>query len=137
VVAMGHLPFDRAVPDCAAGQDCGLKLAATDASQAVQPTVKHVIGPYGGCLTLADLPSSATKRWVPARKAEVVAAVRGGLLSEQEACSRYALNFDEFQSWQQCVDRFGLAGLRTTRSRSYLRKLARLEGQLGSTRRSG
>ena len=31
------------------------------------------------------------------RKAEVVAAVRGGLLSLEEACSRYALNSDEFR----------------------------------------
>jgi uncharacterized protein DUF1153 len=40
-------------------------------------------------LTIADLPSPGTKRWVPMRKAVVVAAVRGGLLSLEEACSRY------------------------------------------------
>jgi len=34
------------------------------------------------------------------RKAEVVAAVRGGLLSLEEACSRYTLTVDEFLSWQ-------------------------------------
>jgi Protein of unknown function (DUF1153) len=51
----------------------------------------HIIGPDGRRLTLADLPS----RWVIRRKAEVVAAVRGGLLSLQEACSRYALNLEE------------------------------------------
>jgi hypothetical protein len=35
-----------------------------------QPTVKHVIGPCGDRLTLADLPLPDTKRWVirPRRK---------------------------------------------------------------------
>ena len=37
---------------------------------------------------LATLPPPGTKRWVIRRKAEVVAAVRGGLLSLEEACSR-------------------------------------------------
>ena len=60
----------------------------------------YVIGPDGSPLTIADLPPPGTKRWVPRRKAEVVAAVRGGLLSFQEACSRYSLTVDEFRSWQ-------------------------------------
>src|SRR6266849_212609 len=81
---------------------------------------KHVIGPDGRCLTIADLPSPGTKRWVIRRKAEVVAAVRGGLLSLEQACSRYALNFEEFRSWERCIDRFGVKGLRTTRTQFYL-----------------
>ncbi len=89
--------------------------------------IKHVIGPDGRRLTLADLPSSDTKRWVMRRKAEVVAAVRGGLLSLEEACSRYALNYDEFLSWQYCIDRYGLAGLRTTRTQYYITSVARLK----------
>ena len=55
------------------------------------------------------------KRWVIRRKAQVVAAVRGGLLSLEEACSRYTLTVDEFLSWQSSIDQYGLAGLRTTR----------------------
>ena len=70
--------------------------------------VKQAIGPDGRHLTCADLPSPDTKRWVIRRKAEVVAAVRGGLLSLEEACSRYALNSDEFLRWQHYIDRFGL-----------------------------
>ena len=50
--------------------------------------VSYVIGPDGSPLTLADLPPPNTKRWVIRRKAEVVAAVRGGLLSLDEACKR-------------------------------------------------
>jgi hypothetical protein len=81
---------------------------------------KHVIGPDGRRLTVDDLPSPDTKRWVVRRKAEVVAAVRGGLLSLEQACSRYALNFEEFRSWQRCIDYFGVEGLRTTRTQFYL-----------------
>ena len=47
---------------------------------------KYVIGPTGAPLTLADLPPAETQRWVIRRKGEVVAAVRGGLLSLDEAC---------------------------------------------------
>src|SRR5215468_5840731 len=39
------------------------------------------------------------KRWVIRRKAEVVAAVRDGLLTLEEACSRYMLTVEEFLSW--------------------------------------
>ena len=80
---------------------------------------KFVIGPDGSPLTVADLPPTTTKRWVIRRKAEVVAAVRGGLLSLDEACSRYTLTVDEFLSWQSSFDQYGLAGLRTTRLQQY------------------
>jgi hypothetical protein len=80
---------------------------------------KHVISPDGSSLTVADLPAPGTKRWVVRRKAQVVAAVRGGLLSLEEACSRYTLSVDEFMSWQSSIDRHGLAGLRTTRLQEY------------------
>jgi Protein of unknown function (DUF1153) len=83
------------------------------------PRVKYVIGPDGSQLTIADLPAPGTKRWVIRRKAEVVAAVRGGLLSLEEACSRYMLTVEEFLAWQRSIDRHGLAGLRTTRIQQY------------------
>lgn len=73
-----------------------------------------VIGPDGGRLRLSDLPPPNTRRWVIRRKAEVVTAVRGGLLTLEEALSRYALTQEEFDSWQAAFDRHGLAGLRTT-----------------------
>lgn len=80
---------------------------------------KYVTGPDGSPLTIADLPSSNTGRWVVRRKAEVVAAVRGGLLSLHEACARYRLTVDEFLSWQATVDQHGLPGLRATRIQQY------------------
>jgi hypothetical protein len=83
------------------------------------PKVRQVVGPDGSPLTIADLPLPDTKRWVIRRKAEVVAAVRGGLLSIEEACRTYALTLDEFLAWQNAVDRFGLPGLRITRIQRY------------------
>ncbi len=80
---------------------------------------KYVIGPTGAPLTLSDLPPPETQRWVIRRKAEVVAAVRGGLLTLDEACTRYSLTNEEFLAWQQSIDRYGLPGLRTTRIQQY------------------
>ena len=81
--------------------------------------VRYVIGPDGAPVTMADLPPRDTKRWVIRRKAVLVAAVRGGLLSLEEACERYTLTVDEFLSWQRAVDRYGLPGLRATRVQDY------------------
>lgn len=53
------------------------------------------------------------------RKAVVVFAVRGGLISLEEACERYTLSADEFLSWQRSLDEHGLPGLRATRIQEY------------------
>jgi hypothetical protein len=66
-----------------------------------------------------DLPSPNTKRWVVRRKAVVVAAVRSGALSLQEACRRYNLSVEEFLAWQRSIDRYGVPGLRVTRLQIY------------------
>nr|WP_202389973.1 DUF1153 domain-containing protein [Parapontixanthobacter aurantiacus] len=79
----------------------------------------QVIGPLGEPLTLADLPPASTKRWVVRRKAEVVAAVNGGLLTVDEVLERYTLTLEEFASWQRAVDRSGMQGLRVTRIQHY------------------
>ena len=81
--------------------------------------VRRVLAPDGSVLTLADLPPPDAQRWVASRKAIVVAAVRGGLLSMSEACARYRLTTEEFLNWQTQVDRNGLQGLRTTRIQEY------------------
>jgi hypothetical protein len=96
-----------------------LVLSERNMTEFMRPRVKYVIGPDGSPLTIADLPPPDTRRWVIRRKAEVVAAVRGGLLSLEEACSRYTLTVDEFLSWQSSIDQHGLAGLRTTRIQQY------------------
>jgi hypothetical protein len=79
----------------------------------------QVIGPLGEPLTLDSLPPPSTTRWVVRRKAEVVAAVNGGLLTVDEACARYTLSLEEFASWQRAVDRSGMPGLRVTRIQHY------------------
>jgi len=79
----------------------------------------QVIGPLGEPLTLADLPPPQTQRWVVRRKAEVVAAVNGGLLSVDDVLERYGLTLEEFASWQRAVDRSGMQGLRVTRIQHY------------------
>jgi len=78
-----------------------------------------VRGPEGMPITLDDLPPPGTKRWVIRRKAEVVAGVRAGLLSLEEACQRYTLSVEEFLSWQRLIDKHGLRGLRVTRLQDY------------------
>ena len=80
---------------------------------------RYVIGPTGAALTLADLPPPETERWVIRRKAEVVAAVRGGLLSLDDACERYRLTSEEFLAWQKSIEQYGMQGLRTTRIQQY------------------
>ena len=80
-----------------------------------------VIGPAGKPLSIDDLPPPETERWVIRRKAEVVAAVRAGLLSLEDACERYRLSVEEFLSWQRLIDRHGMRGLRTTRLQQYRR----------------
>ena len=80
---------------------------------------RFAIGPDGGLMTQSDLPPLNTKRWVTRRKAQVVAAVQGGLLTLSEACSRYALTVEEFLSWQHAIERHGMAGLRATRVQEY------------------
>ena len=86
-------------------------------NQKIRPA--QVIGPLGEPLTIADLPSPSTKRWVVRRKAEVVAAVNGGLLSVDEVCARYGLTVEEFAGWQRAIDRSGMPGLRVTRIQHY------------------
>jgi Protein of unknown function (DUF1153) len=66
-----------------------------------------------------ELPPADTKRWVIRRKAVVVAAVRSGVLTLEEACQRYKLSIEEFLSWQRLIDSHGLAGLRVTRLQDY------------------
>ena len=68
---------------------------------------------------LDKLPSPKTRRWVMRRKAQVVTAVRNGVLSLPEACERYHLSEEEFSSWASLLDSHGIHGLRATRIQEY------------------
>ena len=82
----------------------------------------QVVGPLGEPLTLDTLPPPGTTRWVVRRKAEVGAAVNGGMLTFDEVCQRYGLTIEEFAGWKRAVDRDGLHGLRVTRIQHYREK---------------
>lgn len=77
-------------------------------------SVPYVIGPDGERMTLTDLPPASTQRWVPRRKARVVAAVEGGLITQEEATSLYSISDEEFDIWRQTLSRHGMRGLRVT-----------------------
>lgn len=85
----------------------------------------YVIGPDGKALTLAMLPGVGERRWVVQRKAQVVAAVNGGLLTLEDALLRFDLTIDEYAGWARAVERSGLAGLRVTQSQRYRAKYER------------
>ena len=68
---------------------------------------------------LERLPSPDTKRWVVRRKAQVVAAIKNGILSVEEALNRYAISEEELRSWMVLLDNHGVRGLRTTRLQEY------------------
>ncbi len=71
---------------------------------------RWTIGPLGEKLIRANLPPRGSTRWVPRRKAEVVAAVDGELLTLGEACDRYGITLEEFSSWQLAVECSGMLG---------------------------
>ena len=85
-----------------------------------------IVGPIA---SLDSLPSPDTKCWVIRRKAEVVAAVRAGVISLEEACRRYTLSIEEFLSWQRLVESHGLPGLRVTRLQDYREQGREPEGE--------
>ena len=80
------------------------------------PKAKYVVRRDGSLLTLGDLPSAKTTRWVISRKTIVVDAVRGGLISMEDACWRYSLTLEEFSAWQTAIDRRRLQALSECRS---------------------
>ena len=78
-----------------------------------------VLHPKGHPITVADLPPAGLRRWTAMRKAEVVACIRAGLISIEQACERYRLSEDELLSWRGSRNEHGVAGLRTTHVQKY------------------
>ena len=71
----------------------------------------YAVGPNGFALTLATLPPFKGTRWVARRKAEIVIAVGGGIITLAEACERYAISRDEFLEWERALTQKGTLGL--------------------------
>jgi len=80
-------------------------------SRAALPRLKYTVL-RGKVITLTDLPEGKNVRWVKSRKQIVVAAVRAGLLTAADACARYQLSAEEFESWNQAFSLEGLPGER-------------------------
>jgi transposase-like protein len=71
-------------------------------------------------------------RWVPRRKAMVIAALREGEITVEEICRLYSLSRDELMSWISAFERYGAPGLRSTRVQIY----RQLESATGRRNRS-
>ena len=91
-----------------------------DASKILQFPLNNIIEQSAPRVPqMDDLPPPNTTRWVPRRKAAVVAAVRSGKITMEEALRRYQLSEEEFLSWQRAFEAHGPAGLRATRVQQY------------------
>ena len=56
-------------------------------------------------------PAGSTTRWSAQRKAVVLIAIRGGMISLPEACARYSVSQEELSEWRRAFERHGIAGL--------------------------
>lgn len=65
----------------------------------------------GSILSQADLPKP-DMRWSARRKAVVVAAVKGGLVSKADAMARYDMSEEEFNAWEEAFARNGTNALK-------------------------
>ena len=75
--------------------------------------------PDGTVMTLADLPSKTTRRWVASRKAAVVRGVLYGLITQAAAQERYSLSDEEFAAWVRAVSEHGEEALKATSLQKY------------------
>lgn len=80
---------------------------------------KVVKGPDNVPISALDLPTSSEKRWTPRKKAIVLCAIKGGLLSSQVACARYSMTDDELLIWKTNYAQHGLDGLKSSRTQLY------------------
>jgi hypothetical protein len=109
----------RASADALGERAAKAAIGETSGARADSVRPQEVPGPLGKPMTLESLPPPDTRRWVVRRKAEVIAAIRGGLLTAAEACARYRLSPEELELWQESIDRAGVPGLRVTRIQLY------------------
>jgi len=58
-------------------------------------------------------------RWLPRRKAAVLAAIDDGALSAAQAQQLYELSREELDSWRRDFAAHGVPGLRLTRLQAY------------------
>jgi hypothetical protein len=61
--------------------------------------VHNIVAKPASRLTLGDLPPRGAMYWTDRQKADVVTAVRGGLLTFAQASEWYMLSAEEFITW--------------------------------------
>ena len=69
----------------------------------------------GRLLCQTDLPPTNTQRWVASKKEVVVQAIAHGLISREDALSRYSLSEEELLGWETSFLMRGKEGLKVTR----------------------
>jgi len=77
---------------------------------------------YTHITDVTQLPPPNTQRWVKSRKLAVVKAIESGVLSDEDACTRYNLSPEELDSWKMALRRYGPGALRTTHINRYRRQ---------------
>ncbi len=73
----------------------------------------------GATLTPSDLPPSNTVRWTIARKVNVVRAIDAGMITEDDAATRYKLSAEELAGWKEAIEKTGPQALRVTHLHEY------------------
>ena len=91
--------------------------------------------PNGQQMTRADLPPADTTRWVASRKACVLRAIATGLISRDEALSRWDLSAEELDTWLAKASRYGGAALKATAVQNYPREQGTKSPAAGSAAR--
>lgn len=72
--------------------------------RATDTRISYIIGPDGSPMTVFDLPSAKTQRWSLKLKADVIAAIRGGLISREEIIARYRVSEEKLRTWKEEVE---------------------------------
>jgi len=75
---------------------------------------KYALGPTGQ-ITVDSLPPANTSRWTARRKAEVIAAIHGKLITREWALKTYRWTEAELKYWEMSLAKFGLDGLKVTK----------------------
>ena len=83
----------------------------------LQPTEEERPDSRGSFTIPKSIPLEGNIRWTAWRKRDVVIALLGGGITEDEAIERYRLSREELNDWIEGFERHGIAGLHVKRKR--------------------
>jgi hypothetical protein len=84
-------------------------------SRLLEEKRKAAIGLRGNVIAQYDLPPAHGVRWTALRKADLIAAILGGVITLDEAKARYALTTEELSEWRRALAAGGVSGLKATK----------------------